>query len=668
MSTGSLAGTFDDDNILFADLDDLGEDPAIDVTCPGCDARLNSDALFARFRICPECGRHFWIPARERLNLLIDPESFRETNAELVSVDPLTFRDALPTADPAGHRDMYSYSIGEALVTGLARIGGQDCVMVIVDFALIGEAIGVVAGEKIILAVEQAASRRLPLIAACAGGSQLGNASALSIVQLTRIASACTRLQRNGIPFVSVLAHPTSGAILSGFAAHANLMFAEPASHIGHVATHAAQFDSDRMQSAGTAEELLDAGMLDGIVDRRNLRDHLVTLLDILTSRTLPRTPVSAEAPSVTSQSAAEDAVAARHPDRPGPGDYVERLMPGFVELHGDRVGADDWAVRIGLGQLDGVSIGVVAVNGIDSGRVNGRGYHSSVNGYRKALRLFRLASMLELPIVTLVDGLDQSSDAEPASSMLVAQLARTIASVPGPVVSVIVGESGGPHGVAFSMADRTLMMEHAILSTSIPEAGRRPGAALRTSGATGLLTSRECKRIGIVDVVIPEPSGGAHTDPGNAAQQVRLAIGRSLGELSASGPRRLQDDRLRKYRNIGVADHAGGEAVRLEIARLQEIQRTVGRSIDELLDRIEHHHLSLPPRPQLPQRPAVLNVPLPERPNLPSLRIPAVNRAEIADLATRLASTGRGLAVKVSDARSSRGSESPQGDKADQS
>ncbi|CAN5527142.1 hypothetical protein BH23CHL5_BH23CHL5_13780 [soil metagenome] len=664
MSTGSLAGTFDDDNILFADLDDLGDDFAFDVTCPGCDARLNNDALFARFRICPACSRHFWIPARERLNLIIDPDSFRETNAELVSVDPLTFRDALPSAESFGHRDMSSYSIGEALVTGIARIGGQDCVLVIVDFALIGEAIGVVAGEKIVLAIEQATSRRLPLIATCAGGSHLDKASVLSIVQLTRIAAACTRLQRNGVPFICVLAHPTTGTILSGFAAHANLMFAEPASRIGHVATHAAQSDRDKMQSTGIAEDLIGAGMLDGIVDRRNLRDHLVTLLDILTSRTLPRTPVSAEAPPVTSQSVADDAVAARHLDRPGPSDYVERLMPGFVELHGDRVGADEWAVRIGLGQLDGVSIGVVAVNGIASARLNGNGSSSSVNGYRKAIRLFRLASLLELPIVTFVDGLDRSHDAEPASSMLVAQLARTIASVPGPVVSIIVGESGGPHGVAFSMADRTLMMEHAVLSTSSPEFGRRPGAALRASGANGMLTSRECKRIGIVDGVIPEPSGGAHADPGHAAQQVRLAIGRSLGELSASGPRRLQDERLRKYRNVGVADHAGGEAVRLEIAHLQEIQRSVGRSIDELKDRIEHHHLSLPPRPRLPQRPASLNLPLPERPNLPSLRVPAVNRAEIADLATRLASTGRGLAERVSDARFSRGSESTQDDK----
>ena len=165
------------------------------------------------------------------------------------------------------------------------------------------------------------------------------------------------------------------------------------------------------------------------------------------------------------------------------------------------------------------------------------------------------------------------------------------------------------------------------------------------------VLTSRDCRRFGIVDAVIPEPGQSAHGDPAGAAQQLRLAIIRSLGELVVLGPRRLQDERSRKYRQLGLAGSAGSEAVRYEIAQLQELQRSVGRSIDDLRDRIEHHHLSLPSLPHLPQRPAMPSVPLPERPNLPTIRRPVVNRAEIADFAGRLATSGRVLAERVNDA-----------------
>ncbi|CAN5893498.1 hypothetical protein BH24CHL4_BH24CHL4_14920 [soil metagenome] len=656
MSTGSLAGTFEDDDILFADLDDFDGDGALDVTCPGCGARLNSDPLFSKFRICPSCSRHFWMPARERLNLLIDSKSFRETNAELASVDPLVFRDAMPLPDRVTQaRDASSYPIGEALVTGSAKIGGRDAIVVVIDFALLGDAIGVVAGEKLVLAIELAAMRRLPFIATCAGGAHRANTSMLSLVQSMRIANAIAKLQRNGVAFVSLLSHPTAGAVFSGFAGHANLLFAEPGSHIG-MTVHRS-LDAEPHSQAGTesAESLIERGMIDGIVDRRNARDHLVTLLDMLTSRTAPRIAASTEAAQVALLSASQEIATARNPGRPNAITYVERLMPGFVELHGDRTGSDDPGVTIGLGQLEGVSLGVVCVNRGQKSETLDAAPTNAANGYRKACRLYRLASLLELPVVTLVDGLEPRinngvSGAEIGT--MLAQLTRTLATLPVPTISVVLGEVNGSHAMAFSIADRTLMLEHAVFSTSETDQAHPATGGPRPPSMPVVLTSRDCRRFGIVDAVIPEPGQSAHGDPAGAAQQLRLAIIRSLGELVVLGPRRLQDERSRKYRQLGLAGSAGSEAVRYEIAQLQELQRSVGRSIDDLRDRIEHHHLSLPSLPHLPQRPAMPSVPLPERPNLPTIRRPVVNRAEIADFAGRLATSGRVLAERVNDAR----------------
>ncbi|MGD9712143.1 MAG: hypothetical protein AB7V46_08775, partial [Thermomicrobiales bacterium] len=132
---------------------DLEGGSGYDVTCPGCDSRLNGEPLFDRFRICPICSRHFWMPARERLALIVDPDTFRESNGELVSTDPLVFRDAAPRLDRAqGSKENPAHPYRESLVTGTAMIGGKEVVVIIVDFALLGEDIGVVAGEKLVLA------------------------------------------------------------------------------------------------------------------------------------------------------------------------------------------------------------------------------------------------------------------------------------------------------------------------------------------------------------------------------------------------------------------------------------------------------------------------------------------------------------------------------------
>ena len=524
MTTGSVAGTFEDDDILFADLDEFDGDASLDVTCPGCGARLNSDPLFSKFRICPSCSRHFWMPARERLDLLVDSGTFRETNAELASVDPLVFRDAVPLPDRVTQaQDASSYPISEALITGSAKIGGRDAIVVVIDFALLGDAIGVVAGEKLVLAIELAASRRLPLIATCAGGAHRAHTSMLSLVQSMRIASAIAKLQRNGVAFVCQLSHPTAGAVYSGFAGHANLIFAEPGSHIGLTVHRTLEAESETHQGSESAETLLQRGMIDGIVDRRGTRDHFVTLLDILTSRSAPRIASSPEAGTVALLNANQEIATARHPNRPTATDYVQRLMPGFVELHGDRLGSDDSGVRIGLGQLDGVSIGVVCVNRFGDQVGNNGSTSNTVDGYRKACRLYRLASLLELPVVTLVDGVeprtgDGTSGAETGS--MLAQLTRTLSAVPVPTVSVILGEVNGSHATAFSIADRTLMLEHAVFSTSESDLRRPPAGGTRLAQAPVVLTSRECRRFGLVDAVIPEPGLAAHGDPAGAAQQ----------------------------------------------------------------------------------------------------------------------------------------------------
>ena len=259
----------------FAAEDAAGE---FELTCPSCDHVLSGEALYDTFRVCPECHRHFWIPARERVALVADHGSFRETNAEVVSIEPLVFQDAWP----ASNRAPVQFSAGESVVTGRVTIGGREAVLVIVDMAMTPGSIGIVTGEKICLALEDAAHRRIPLIAIASGGVQTDSESILTFAQKVRIASVVGRLQRNGVPFVSVLTHPTTGAFFTGLGNHASIVFAEPAAQLGLGSARARGLID---LGTATSEEMLAAGMIDGIIERTALRERLVTTLDILTSR-----------------------------------------------------------------------------------------------------------------------------------------------------------------------------------------------------------------------------------------------------------------------------------------------------------------------------------------------------------------------------------------------
>jgi acyl-CoA carboxylase subunit beta len=636
-------------------LEEFEDETDLELTCPACDTLLNESPLFDTYRICPECKRHFWLPARERLALIVDRASFRETNTELVSVDPLVFRDPLPLPDRmSGSREFGAPQINEALLTGLATIGGREAMIAVVDFAHLGGSIGAVAGEKITLAIEAAATKRIPFVAVCAGGGSRNQEGMLSLVQLSRIANAIGRLRRNNLAFVSVLTHPTIGTVYSGFACHANILLAEPGSDIGLLSSNDRAPGNQPITTICTADELLQHGMLDGIISRDALRDRLITLLDVLQSRGSPRDLQVSSVSSVSSRRATEEIPLARHVERPTARDYLDRMFSTFVELHGDRISHDDRSVIIGLGKLDGVSVAVVATD-----RKVNNGLLTSA-GLRKATRLHRLAAGVELPVLHIVDtpgSMVPEDGSAAALGMAMAETLRVGTALPTPVVSLIAGEAGGAAAISLGAADRTLMLEHAIFSLTggEPVIGQQSEPASSVVGGM-VLSARDCLRLGVVDTIVPEPTHGAHTDFSATFQHTRAAVLHALWEVSGLSTRRLLDERSRKVGRFGYATPESREAVRLEVAQLHEWQRSVGRSLDDLRIRFNPNQLPIPTLPHLPPRPTLPSFQMPERPNLPAFHRPQVNRAEIADLAGRIAATGRGLAERVNEARSTGG------------
>jgi acetyl-CoA carboxylase carboxyl transferase beta subunit len=615
------------------------------LACPTCGAELTGTEAFETYRVCPACQRHFPIPARERLRLLLDADSFRETNAALVSLEPLVFRDLLPVPDRLAEAAERFGSgpgggVSEAVVTGIGAIGGREAMLVVLDHAFLGTSIGPVAGEKILLAMETAAARRLPLVALCTGGGARTQEGLLGLIQAPKIAAAAAVLHRAGVPFVSVLAHPATGAAWTALANQADIILAEPGARIG---PGGRQSGGDTTEPA---EMLLERGLSDGIVARTHLRGTLATLLGLFADRGGYRPAAAADLalwsagivagePIAARRRAAgwEEARLARHPQRPRARDYLVRIVTEWIELHGDRAGCDDAAIVIGLGRIAGIPVAIIAGE---------RGQPATAGAFRKAERLLRLAGHLELPVVTLVDtpGLDSGPESDPAqTAAALAGVVGLTGLLPVPVVSVVVGEAAGAAGIAFGIGDRILMQEHAVYTVGGGEGTDRRAA--EPLAASRLLTARECARLGVADAVIAEPQPAAHVDSEAASRALGTAIATALVDLSSVGPRRLLDDRAAKLRNLGQTTPEGREAARREVRELQELQRTLARSLGDLRERLEGHGL---PRgihlPQLPSLPA----PVRDRVHIDTSALPTVERAraELVERAVRLSARRR--------------------------
>jgi acetyl-CoA carboxylase carboxyl transferase alpha subunit len=255
--------------------------------------------------------------------------------------------------------------------------------------------------------------------------------------------------------------------------------------------------------------------------------------------------------------------------------------MPQFVELRGDRVFGDDAAVIAGIGDLAGMTVCAIGQER-GHGDPSRNGGHVKPEGFRKAARIMRLAAELRFPLVTFIDTpsahLDYDSEARGLAGALSSCLAN-MSVLPVPVVSVVIGEGGSGPALALGVADRILMQEHAVYSVIAPEGAaaivHRDAARAQDIADALKITAYDCLVLGVVDAVVPEPENGAHVDPDYAALLLRGEIVSSLVELRRRDPRRLVEERFRKFRRMGefqrlveAAEGQRAEALRTAMKR----------------------------------------------------------------------------------------------------
>jgi len=550
--------------------------------CLFCEEPISDSPSYLTYRVCPFCRFHYTVTARQRVDLLADKGTFKESYKYVSSMDPLSFSRRSRYRKFLAE-DQSRTGLTEAAVTGRCRIGDVETVLIVLDFGFMGGTMGSVVGEKVSMAFENAARRGIPAVAVVSGGGARIQEGVLSLMQMAKTVTAANRLRDAEVPFIVVLANPSTGQAYASFANLADVILAEPGSLIGLSPLRTLR-EVSKMPlplDAHTAEAHVGHGLLDNVVDRENLQSRIASLLQILTAQkqgsSNHKNLLKAEPPESTEVEPWEAVTAARNSERPQASVYFRSMLDPFIELRGDRLNSDDRSIIAGLGFMDGQPVAVIGQQ--RRPLVEGERYHVFPDGLRKAQRIIDLASRFKLPLVTLIDtqGADPGLEAEEQGiGNAIAKTLSSMLTVPTPVVSVVIGEGGSEGALALSLSDRILIQQYAIYSPI--SVNHTLGAAHhdymldREAAEALMLTAHDCLELGIADQVVPEPEGGAHVDPREASAILQTAILTNIVQLSKMSQGKLLKKRYKKFRRMGESSGHSQEAMNREVNLLMSI------------------------------------------------------------------------------------------------
>lgn len=538
------------------------------VKCPGCRRVIDQDKLAQNLDVCPRCGRHLRVSGRKRMRMTVDAGSFQEWDRDLAATDFLEFpgyAEKLADAREKSHE-------ADAVVCGRAEIGGHECAVFFMNAEFMMGSMGSVVGEKICRTFERATELGLPVVGFTVSGGARMQEGTTSLMQMAKVSAAVRRHGEAGLLYLTVLTDPTTGGVTASFAMEGDVILAEPGALVAFAGPRVIEQTTHKRLPAGfqRSEFLLEHGFCDLIVERKDMVATLTELLALhegeapaagaphALSREEPRGKRGVRPKRVEEPTCAYDIVKlTRSADRATALELLERGLDGFVELHGDRLFADDAAIVAGIGWKGGRVMTVIAIERGNSTKERVRRNFGMAHpeGYRKALRLMRQAEKFGRPVVCLVDtsgaycgiGAEERGQGEAIATNLVA-----MSGLRTPVVSVVVGEGGSGGALALAVADRVLMLRSAAYSVVSPEGcasilWKDPKRADDAAAALHI-TAEDLTELGLVDGVVND-IGLTHTEIAHdLVREVELALD-ELGQLDAD---QLVGLRYDKFRAMG--------------------------------------------------------------------------------------------------------------------
>lgn len=483
--------------------------------CNVCKSAILTEDVKNGYYICPKCQNYFRVHAMHRIEMVADAGTFEEWDKGLTSGNPLHYKGYEEKVEALQEKT----GLDEAVVTGKARIAGNEVVLAVCDGRFMMASMGKVVGEKITRAVEKATSERIPIIIfACSGGARMQE-GIHSLMQMAKTSAALKRHHDAGCLYVSVLTDPTTGGVTASFAMLGDIILAEPGALIGFAGPRVIEQTIGQKLPKGfqRAEFLQEHGFVDQIVERPRLRETLAEIVAMHKQGTYDLPEVEEKETQAVQRNLTpwERVQLSRDKARPVGAEYIEELFTDFMEFHGDRYYQDDKAIIGGIARFHGMPVTVIAqAKGRTTKENIERNFGMpSPDGYRKALRLMKQAEKFNRPVICFVDtpgafcGLEAE---ERGQGEAIARNLFEMSNLQVPILSVVIGEGGSGGALAMATSDEVWLLENSIYSILSPEgfASILWKDSSRAKEAAGVmkLTADRLLKAGIVERVIPEP------------------------------------------------------------------------------------------------------------------------------------------------------------------
>lgn len=545
-----------------------------EVLCKACGKMVNKAEVVRNRYVCYECGAYFRVKTGNRLKMVLDPQSFEEWFAEEHGTNPLDFPGYADKLTAVREKT----GLKEAVTVGKGKIYGEDAVIGVCDARFMMGSMGHAVGEKIAGAVERATEEKLPVILFCCSGGARMQEGIVSLMQMAKTAAALKKHSDAGLLYISVLTDPTTGGVTASFAMLGDIILAEPGALIGFAGARVIEQTIGQKLPEGfqRAEFLVEKGIIDGVVERQELKETVWKLLNIHQDalqyihygdtqnvENLPEIRNSrgkAAGCDKKELTAWERVEISRSKERPTTLSYVQQVFDDFLELHGDRAFRDDGAVIGGIAMFGGQPVTVI-------GQQKGKNVKENIyrnfgmaspEGYRKALRLMKQAEKFGRPVVTFVDTPGAACGIEAEERGQGEAIARNLLEMSGiqtPMVSILIGEGGSGGALGLAVTDEVWMMENATYSILSPEGFAsilwKDGKRAKEASEVMKITAKDLKKLQIIEKVIREPEPANEENLPEIAEEIREDLDAFLRKSCQKTREQIVEERYERFRRM---------------------------------------------------------------------------------------------------------------------
>ena len=567
--------------VLFRDREDRNQEKkepsapeGLWLKCPKCGEVVYRDDVKAHGYVCPKCEGYFRIGTRTRIRMVADTGTFQEWFTDLETENPLEY----PGYEEKIADLQEKTKLHEAVTVGKCMVNGLETVLGVCDARFLMGSMGYVVGEKITRAFERATEEKLPVVLFTSSGGARMQEGIVSLMQMAKTSAAIRKHSEAGLFYLPVLTDPTTGGVTASFAMLGDVILAEPGALIGFAGPRViAQTIGQKLpEGFQRAEFLVEKGIIDGVVERQELKETVWKLLNIHQDalqyihygdtqnvENLPEIRNSrgkAAGCDKKELTAWERVEISRSKERPTTLSYVQQVFDDFLELHGDRAFRDDGAVIGGIAMFGGQPVTVIGQQKVKNVKENiYRNFGmASPEGYRKALRLMKQAEKFGRPVVTFVDTPGAACGIEAEERGQGEAIARNLLEMSGiqtPMVSILIGEGGSGGALGLAVTDEVWMMENATYSILSPEGFAsilwKDGKRAKEASEVMKITAKDLKKLQIIEKVIREPEPANEENLPEIAEEIREDLDAFLRKSCQKTREQIVEERYERFRRM---------------------------------------------------------------------------------------------------------------------